>query len=97
MYRETLDKYMAFNEGQEAKIERYDNQIEEISVEVRYFENAQRLGCIMGICKQTPLPFIVKNGTLNVSINGTHMRHSWAGIGRTFQIDESEPFRYFQS
>ena len=35
MYRETLDEYMASYEEQEAKIERYNNRIEEIVSEVR--------------------------------------------------------------
>jgi len=62
MYRETLDEYMASYEEQEAKIERYDKRIEEISTEMRYRENAEKLGCFLGIRTHTALSLIVETG-----------------------------------
>jgi len=62
MYRETLDEYMASYEEQEAKIERYDKRIEEISAEARYQEKAKKLGCFLGIRTHTALSLIVETG-----------------------------------
>ena len=62
MYRETLDEYMTSYEEQEAKIERYDKRIEEISAEARYQEDAEKLGCFLGIRKHTALSLIVETG-----------------------------------
>ena len=62
MYRETLDEYMASYEEQEAKIERYDKRIEEISAEKRYKEKAEKLGCFLGIRTHTALSLIVETG-----------------------------------
>ena len=62
MYRETLNEYMASYEEQEAKIERYDKRIEEIAAEARYQENAQKLGCFLGIRTHTALSLIVETG-----------------------------------
>ena len=62
LYRETLDEYMASYEEQEAKIERYDKRIEEISTEARYQENAKKLGCFLGIRTHTALSLIVETG-----------------------------------
>ena len=62
MYRETLDEYMASYEEQEAKIERYDKRIEEISAEMRYKENTEKLGCFLGIRTHTALSLIVETG-----------------------------------
>ena len=62
MYRETLNEYMASYEEQEAKIERYDKRIEEIAAEVRYQENAKKLGCFLGIRTHTALSLIVETG-----------------------------------
>jgi transposase len=62
MYRETLNEYMASYEEQEAKIERYDQRIEEIAAEVRYQENASKLGCFLGIRTHTALSLIVETG-----------------------------------
>ena len=62
MYRETLNEYMASYEEQEAKIERYDKRIEEISAEARYQEDAEKLGCFLGICTHTALSLIVETG-----------------------------------
>jgi len=62
MYRETLSEYMASYEEQEAKIERYDKRIEEISAEARYQENVKKLGCFLGIRTHTALSLIVETG-----------------------------------
>ena len=62
LYRETLDEYMASYEEQEAKIERYDKRIEEISTEARYQENAKKLGCFLGIRTHTALSLTVETG-----------------------------------
>ena len=62
MYRETLDEYLASYEEQEAKIERYDNRIEEIASEARYQEKAKKLGCFLGIRTHTALSLIVETG-----------------------------------
>ena len=62
MYRETLDEYMTSYEEQEAKIERYDKRIEEISAEARYQEDAEKLDCFLGIRKHTALSLIVETG-----------------------------------
>ena len=65
MYRETLNEYMASYEEQEAKIERYDKRIEEISAEARYQEDAEKLGCFLGIRTHTALSLIVETGDFN--------------------------------
>ncbi len=62
MLRETLDEYLASYEEQEAKIERYDARIEEISGESRYKEKAKRLGCFLGIRTHTAMSLIVETG-----------------------------------
>ena len=62
MYRETLDEYMASYEEQEAKIERYNNRIEEIVSEVRYQEKTKKLGCFPGIRTHTALSLFVETG-----------------------------------
>ena len=46
---------MASYEEQEAKIERFDNRIEEMSSEARYQENVKKLGCLLGIRTNTAL------------------------------------------
>ena len=62
MYRETLNEYMTSYEEQEAKIERYDKRIEEIAVEARYKDKAEKLGCFLGIRTHTALSLIVETG-----------------------------------
>ena len=75
MYRETLNEYMASYEEQEAKIERYDKRIEEIAAEVRYQENAKKLGCFLGIRTHTALSLIVETGDFKRFAKGnTHLR-----------------------
>ena len=70
MYRETLDEYMASFEEQEAKIERYDKRIEEISAEMRYKEKAEKLGCFLGIRTHTALSLIVETGDFKRFVKG---------------------------
>lgn len=62
LYRETLDEYMASYEEAEAKIERFDKRIEEISEQAKYHEKAKRLGCFLGIKTHTALSLIVETG-----------------------------------
>lgn len=62
IYRETLNEYMTSYEEQEAKIERYDQRIDEIAAEARYQENAKRLGCFLSIRTHTALSLIVETG-----------------------------------
>lgn len=62
MYRETLDEYMATYEEQTAKIERFDQRIEEIAAQERYQEKVKRLGCFLGIKTHTALSLIVETG-----------------------------------
>lgn len=62
LYRETLDEYMASYEEQEAKIERFDQRIEEISEQEKYQEKVKRLGCFLGIKTHTALSLIVETG-----------------------------------
>ena len=62
MYRETLNEYITSYEEQEAKIERYDKRIEEIAVEARYKDKAEKLGCFLGIRTHTALSLIVETG-----------------------------------
>ena len=62
LYRETLDEYMASYEEAEAKIERFDKRIEEISEQTKYHEKVKRLGCFLGIKTYTALSLIVETG-----------------------------------
>ena len=51
MYQETLNEYMASYEEQTAKIERFDQRLEELASRDRYQEKVKRLGCFLGITK----------------------------------------------
>lgn len=62
MYRETLNEYMASYEEQEAKIQRYDQRIEEIAAGSRYQAKVKKLGCFLGIRTHTALSLIVETG-----------------------------------
>ena len=62
MCRETLNEYMISYQEQEAKLERYNKRIEEIAAETRYKENAQKLGCFLGIRTHTALSLLVETG-----------------------------------
>lgn len=61
-YRETLNEYLASYDELEAKIERFDKRIEEISCESRYQEKVKKLGCFLGIRTHTALSMIVETG-----------------------------------
>ena len=62
MYRETLNEYLATYENLKTRIECYDKRIEEITDETRYQENAEKLGCFLGIRTHTALSLIVETG-----------------------------------
>ena len=62
LYREVLDEYMASYEEQTAKIERFDQRIEELATQERYAEKVKRLGCFLGIKTHTALSLIVETG-----------------------------------
>lgn len=70
MYRETLNEYMASYEEQEAKIQRYDNRIEEIAAETQYQEKVKALGCFLGIRTHTALSLIVETGDFKRFVKG---------------------------
>ena len=62
LYREVLDEYMASYEEYTAKIERFDQRIEELASQERYAEKVKRLGCFLGIKTHTALSLIVETG-----------------------------------
>lgn len=62
LYRETLDEYLASYDEQTAKIERFDNRIEELSAQKEYQEKVKKLGCFLGIKTHTALSLIVETG-----------------------------------
>lgn len=62
LYRETLNEYMASYDEQTAKIERFDQRIEELASQGRYQEKVKRLGCFLGIKTHTALSLIVETG-----------------------------------
>ena len=62
LYQETLEEYMATYEEQTAKIERFDQRIEEIAGQERYQEKVKRLGCFLGVKTHTALSLIVETG-----------------------------------
>lgn len=62
LYREVLDEYMASYEEQTAKIERFDQRIEELASQERYAEKVKKLGCFLGIKTHTALSLIVETG-----------------------------------
>ena len=51
LYKETLDEYMATYDEQTAKIERFDQRIEELASYESYQGKVKRLGCFLGITK----------------------------------------------
>ncbi len=59
---ETLNEYMTSYEEQEAKIERFDNRIEELALESRYQEKVRKLRCLLGIGTHTALSLVVETG-----------------------------------
>ena len=62
MYREVLNEYMTSYEEQVAKIERFDERIEELATQERYAEKVKRLSCLLGIKTHTALSLIVETG-----------------------------------
>lgn len=62
LYRETLEEYMATYEEKTAKIERFDQRIEEIAAEERYQEKVKWLGCFQGVKTHTALSLVVETG-----------------------------------
>lgn len=62
LYREVLNEYMASYEEQAAKIERFDQRIEELASQERYAEKVKKLGCFLGIKTHTALSLIVETG-----------------------------------
>lgn len=62
LYREVLDEYMTSYEEYVAKIERFDQRIEELASQERYAEKVKRLGCFLGIKTHTALSLIVETG-----------------------------------
>ncbi len=53
---------MATYEEQDAKIERFDQRIEEIAAQERYQGKVKRLGCFLGIKVHTALSLVVDTG-----------------------------------
>ena len=62
LFRETLDEYLVSYDEQTAKIERFDQRIEEISNQVRYQQKVKELRCFLGIKTHTALSLIVETG-----------------------------------
>ena len=62
LYREVLDEYMTSYEEYVAKIERFDQRIEELASQERYAEKVKRLGCFLGMKTHTALSLIVETG-----------------------------------
>lgn len=62
LYREVLVEYMASYEEQIAKIERFDQRIEELASQERDAEKVKRLGCFLEIKTHTALSLIVETG-----------------------------------
>jgi len=62
IYRETLDEYLTSYNDQAAKIERFDNRIEELAGQERYREKVRKLGCFLGIKTHTAMSLIVETG-----------------------------------
>ena len=70
LYREVLDEYMASYEEYVAKIERFDQRIEELASQERYAEKVKRLGCFLGIKTHTALSLIVETGDFSRFVKG---------------------------
>lgn len=62
LYREALDEYMASYKVQMSKIERFDQKIEELSIQERYQGKVKRLCCFLGIRIHTAPSLIVESG-----------------------------------
>lgn len=70
LYREVLDEYMASYEEYVAKIERFDQRIEELASQERYAEKVKKLGCFLGIKTHTALSLIVETGDFGRFVKG---------------------------
>ena len=57
-----LDEYMFSYEEQNAKIQRFENRIEELASQERYTEKVKRLGCFLGIKTHTAMSLIAETG-----------------------------------
>ena len=62
LYRETLNEYLASYDEQTAKIERFDQRIDEISTQKRYHQKVKELRCFLGIKTHTAMSLIVETG-----------------------------------
>lgn len=70
LYRETLDEYMASYDEQAAKIERFDQRIEELASQAKYYEKVKKLCCFLGIKTHTALSLIVETGDFTRFVKG---------------------------
>lgn len=62
LFRETLNEYLTTYEEQTAKIQRFDQRIEELASEPEYQADVKKLGCFLGIKTHTALSLIVETG-----------------------------------
>ena len=62
LIRETLDEYLATYDELTAKIDRYDQRIQEIATQSEYREKVRKLECFLGIKTHTALSLIVETG-----------------------------------
>lgn len=70
LYRESLDEYMASYDEQTAKIERFDQRIEELASQAKYNEKVKKLCCFLGIKTHTALSLIVETGDFTRFVKG---------------------------
>ena len=63
--RETLDEYIATCREHMARIDRFDNRIEEISQQEGYQKKVRNLTCFLGVKTHTALSLIVETGDFN--------------------------------
>ena len=62
MNKETLNEYIVTLEETEAKIDRFDKRIEEISTESTYVQPVKQLRCFLGIDTHTALSLVAETG-----------------------------------
>lgn len=62
LYQETLNEYLTSYDEQLAKVERFDNRIEELATQTQYVERVKKLKCFLGIKTHTALSVIVESG-----------------------------------
>ena len=75
LFQGTLDECLAPYDEQTAKIERFDQWIEELASDPDYKDNVKKLGCFLGIKARTALSFL-KRETSSVSRKTAHMQLS---------------------